>query len=270
MTIDACQRGHDWAAAGVFIDGVGWGPCHRPGCTWGARVMDDGALLEREGVFPSEIGGVTLDIQDDPRGGVAKVVMYELAHSYLVEGIPFREGDVVLDIGAHVGVVSCYLGKRWPGLRVYAFEPMMENYVRLRRNLQANNVANVVAWQLAVSGNGRAMRLASAIDSNSGGSTAYSASEGERRVVRSVTLARLFEQLKLDRVRLLKMDVEGAEYETIMAEPSLLDRVDYLVGEFHENPTLTKAGYSIAALQSMVEEHIDPAHVRITACRMGA
>jgi hypothetical protein len=39
---------------------------------------------------------------------------------YGLETIGFQPGDIVIDVGAHLGLVSLYLAKRWPFLRIYA------------------------------------------------------------------------------------------------------------------------------------------------------
>lgn len=61
-----------------------------------------------------------------------------------------REGDVLWDIGANVGLYSVYAGKR--GARVFAFEPFAATYLQLAKNLVANGVdARVCALNVALS-----------------------------------------------------------------------------------------------------------------------
>lgn len=54
-----------------------------------------------------------------------------------------REGDVLWDIGANVGLYSVYAAKR--GARVVAFEPFTATCLQLSRNLVANGVDDRVA-----------------------------------------------------------------------------------------------------------------------------
>lgn len=50
-----------------------------------------------------------------------------------------REGDVLWDVGANVGLFASYFGKV-PGIACIAFEPFASTYVELVRNLNANQV----------------------------------------------------------------------------------------------------------------------------------
>jgi FkbM family methyltransferase len=261
---------HIWAKTGLYIDRQLWAPCREPECEAGlTRVGDE--WLVRDGVFPLSVDGMRLTLRDDEEGGVVKIILRELHGWYLLNAIEFTPGEVILDIGAHVGVVSIYLAKKWPQTKIYAFEPMPENFAHLQANLAANQVTNVSAYPLAISGNGRILRIGGNLAENSGGASAFSAGPGKNatHTVRSITLTQIFTQLDIARCKLLKIDCEGAEYEALTASEALLDRVDYLVGEFHINGTLARLGYSPEALLDLCKQHIPTAHIHVTPCRMG-
>lgn len=92
-----------------------------------------------------------------------KVTNGSIAHDLLVKGVyepkttslfkkVIREGDIVVDVGAHIGYYTL-LASRLVGDtgKVYAFEPEPRNYDLLLKNLELNNVKNVVAIKKAVS-----------------------------------------------------------------------------------------------------------------------
>jgi len=215
-----------------------------------------------------KVNGLKLDIEDNPSGGVAPIVAREIEGVYRLDDIPFEDGDVALDVGAHVGVVSIYLAKKHPEITVHAFEPLPENYRRLLRNIQANGVENVVAHDVAMTGDGRPLTIVADPQSNSGGASAYVAEEaGEGVEVQSVTLAQALDEYEIDRCRLLKIDVEGAEYE-VLGDPSVLDRFEYLCGEFHDNSRLRKQGNDAEALTVRVASKLGADKVRVRACEM--
>lgn len=63
-----------------------------------------------------------------------------------------RTGSVAFDIGAHFGYWTLALSRLCGPLgTVFAFEPSSENLVRLRHNLQLNNIENVRVVSAAVS-----------------------------------------------------------------------------------------------------------------------
>ena len=66
-----------------------------------------------------------------------------LKGDYHFDNIIFNDGDIVIDIGAHVGMVSIVLGKLNPAITVYAFEPIPTNYNALIENIKINNIRNV-------------------------------------------------------------------------------------------------------------------------------
>lgn len=106
------------------------------------------------------IDGEAFRIADGLRSYAALAVGRELAKGcYALDAIRFSPGDVVVDIGAHVGLVSCYLARRFPFLKIYAFEPFKENYDNLILNLKNNGISNVVPSNQAITCDGRTLRM---------------------------------------------------------------------------------------------------------------
>ena len=63
----------------------------------------------------------------------------------------FRPDEVLVDVGANVGMYSVWAAKT-RGVRVYAFEPEAQNYALLNRNIVLNGLADrVKAYCLALS-----------------------------------------------------------------------------------------------------------------------
>jgi FkbM family methyltransferase len=54
---------------------------------------------------------------------------------YLRGGIVLREGAVVFDVGANIGMFSLFIGARCPAAEVYAFEPVPEVFDKLQQNI---------------------------------------------------------------------------------------------------------------------------------------
>ncbi|WP_291728284.1 FkbM family methyltransferase [Bernardetia sp.] len=62
-----------------------------------------------------------------------------------------EDGDIVLDVGASVGLFSVVSAK-YPNTQiVYSFEPDAETYNRLNENIQLNELSNVKSFQKALS-----------------------------------------------------------------------------------------------------------------------
>jgi len=189
---------------------------------------------------------------------------------YGLLSIDFTFGDIVIDIGAHVGITSIYLAKRFPFLTILAFEPTPWNFENLRQNLAVNGIGNVHAHNLAVTGDGRPLKMA-VHPLNTGGASGFLTDTSQVRhdvfVAKATTLDAIVADHGISRVRLLKMDCEGAEHEIIKAT-KVLDRVEFFAGEFHTNRNLAKKGHTIDATTALLTKAVDPSRVRITRCNM--
>jgi FkbM family methyltransferase len=203
---------------------------------------------------PVVVDGITLDIEDDPNGGVKHAIASEIVTTYRLQDLTFKDGDVVIDVGAHVGIVSCYLAKKWPRIKIAAFEPIPANHKRLIRNLEVNGCTNVLpfAFRCAVTADGRDLTISGDPHTNTGHYSAF-AEEGSHSVLTaSRTLASFLHQNGIERIALLKLDCEGAEYEILYGMGGLLKQVDRLVMEVHENNVLEDGARLVAYAKRMI------------------
>lgn len=139
-------------------------------------------------------------------------------------------GDVCIDVGAHVGYYTL-LASRLVGPRghVYAIEPASTTYAELRRNLELNEVSNVTALNLAAgAADGRGI-LYDAPPGNAGQASMQQpvnisddlpARSSEVEVMRVVSVVAPEHH---SRVRVVKIDVEGFEFDVLRGLEPLLD-----------------------------------------------
>jgi FkbM family methyltransferase len=199
-----------------------------------------------------QIDGVFLQAYDEPMSASADWIASELQRDdYHLRDIRFDEGDIVIDIGAHIGLFAMYLAKRWPFLKVFAFEPFPANFRNCADNLSLNRVTNVVLSPKAIANDPRPLKMA-ADPHNSGGASAivttFEAAVTATNIA-SITLDAIFSAHAIGRCKLLKIDCEGMEYEILLGTRVLPD-VEYLAGEFHASPYLQNQGRCPEQLQS--------------------
>jgi FkbM family methyltransferase len=203
-----------------------------------------------------QIGDVSLMAYDEVESHAAQWIAWELLRDdYHVGEIDFDEDDIVVDIGAHVGLFSMYLSKRWPFLKILAFEPFPDNYRNCVENLRINSVDNVVLSPNAIVHDKRPLSMATDPD-NSGGASALVhrfETNGVEHDLPSMTLDEVFQIHSIDRCKLLKIDCEGMEYE-ILEGTRVLDKVEYLSGEFHSSGFLHSQGRSPQRLYAYCQE----------------
>lgn len=215
------------------------------------------------------IKGVDVWAADLPGSDSAEIVAGELMDDcYGLDRIDFAPGDVVLDVGAHVGLFASYVGLRYPGVTVHAFEPFPDNFGLLRENVGRNRAANVRLHNFGISGDGRLLKMATNPE-NSGGASCHSLTLDDRPadMIPSATLDAVFDALGIESCKLLKIDCEGSEYEILLATRSL-EKVEYLSGEFHSNDFLLAQGHTPEGLLRHCEKYVEPAKLVVKSCVM--
>ncbi len=148
-----------------------------------------------------------------------------------------RPGGLVLDVGSHLGYFALVAARLVASTgRVYAFEPLPENAVRLARTLRRNQLSNVhlVARALGET-SGRALLAAAGNDSMAQVSSEVATVDAEPG---SVPLMRLDDWLEENRavrqIDLIKIDVEGHELALLRGGAEALRRFSpRLVIELH-------------------------------------
>jgi FkbM family methyltransferase len=157
-----------------------------------------------------------------------------------------REGDTVLDVGAHIGFFTSMAGRLvGAGGRVVAFEPDAASQGRLRHHVRLNELANVtlieqpasdrpgeVDFFVHTAGSGGNALWDPAIFPTNVGSPVRTQVQ---RVV-ATTLDAEVKRLGLATPKLIKIDTEGAEQKVLKGALGLLAgcTVPFVVCELHE------------------------------------
>jgi FkbM family methyltransferase len=164
---------------------------------------------------------------------------------------------VILDIGANEGMFSILMAKLFPTTRILSFEPVPKTFFTMIKNIGLNNITNIYPYNLGVGGKSNKSEIIYCDKVYSGGSSMVVKPNPDSQDminIEVVALDDIFNPTKfpfIDRVKLLKMDIEGAEYETLY-NSTILPRVDNMVAEFHINDRLTGMGYDINELATWV------------------
>lgn len=118
---------------------------------------------------------------------------------------------VCLDVGANVGPVTLALSRLCPRGRVHAFEPVPESFAFLERNVAANGAANVSLHQVALSDHDGTATIHFEAEATGAAFISDHLAAGVPQEVRLQTLDGWAAGAGLDRLDLVKIDVEGAE-----------------------------------------------------------
>jgi FkbM family methyltransferase len=170
------------------------------------------------------------------------------ADEYKTKELGDFEGQVVIDIGSHIGALPLLLSTISKNLGVYCYEPLPENYQILFNNLQDNDLQGFgYCWQNAVACRFRPKaRIYYGDDSPDGlvhkfiGSPIWTEKKNIQQPyidVETVTLTDIFVLNDIVKVHLLKIDAETFEWE-ILADtpPEILKTIKWIVGDLHPHP----------------------------------
>ena len=145
------------------------------------------------------------------------------------EHIELRQDAVVMDIGANIGDFTVMAASLCPLGRVYAVELISGYIPALKINKSLNLLSNVEIIQVALGDHEGEIRLSVA----GGQSSTHFGSATNTETARLTTLPQLMRDCWIERIDLLKMDCEGAEWEILPAAREVLPRVRQICMEFH-------------------------------------
>lgn len=144
---------------------------------------------------------------------------------------------VVLDAGANIGLASIYFANRYPGARIIAIEPEQSNFDMLKENVA--QYSNIIPIQAALWNKNEEINL---VDPGRGKwafmTEMKNASEGLAgeicHTVAAMTVDKIMKDYDLEKIDILKLDIEGAEKEVFGDTSAWINRVDVLIVELHE------------------------------------
>jgi FkbM family methyltransferase len=185
-------------------------------------------LWIQQRTFRVETAGIALDL--NCRDGASRSVILAgnlPGHTWRVISALLRSDDVFVDVGANIGYTTLVGAQQvGPGGRVIAFEPSPRAFGSLQQNVRINRFVNVIAEQAACGEftGEAAFHVSDASDEyNSFKADTYGMTN---RVLR-VPVVRLDDSLArhtLSRIRLVKIDVEGAEHQVLAGMQETLQR----------------------------------------------
>lgn len=162
--------------------------------------------------------------------------------------------STVIDVGANKGQFAVFARRRWPLARLICFEPLPGPRARL--NAVTGGRAEIHACALGEAEGEAMMHVASRVDSSSllplgdRQKRLFSMDEIGQVTVPVRRLDAMIAPEDLDRPALLKIDVQGLEYETLKGAVGLLNYVDavYVETSFVELYAGQKMAGDVAAL----------------------
>jgi FkbM family methyltransferase len=196
----------------------------------------DGVQLEKNQacfhLSTREQTGLGLMIEDE----------YEPLTMKLAETI-LSGGGVLFDIGANMGLWSIQLSKI-KNVAVYSIEPSFEIFALLQKNMHSSGAKNITPINLALSNADGFGYMFNQHPKNLGTMKVVNDRQDGAYLVRLCTLADLLGYLNIQRIRLMKIDVEGFELNVLkgLFAGDNAVRPENLIMEFNE--LIERTGYT--------------------------
>lgn len=152
-------------------------------------------------------------------------IVYFMAHVV-------QPGDLVVDAGANVGFFTLLLA-RYVGSTgsVISFEPSPNNLHKLRGNIALNKMANISVYPNALAASSKKLQFYLGRDSGQNGAWRNEVTALEQITVDAITLDAA---LGASVPKLIKMDIEGSEYQALQGARALLARrPKFIIMEFN-------------------------------------
>lgn len=123
-----------------------------------------------------------------------------------------QKNSICVDIGANVGLHSCVLSKLCPEGKVMSFEPSDSCILRLKENVEINNVKNIELIKEVLFSEKKQVNFNFNKDNFNKGVGSITNDRNNTSVIVSSTLDDIVGNTKID---LIKIDVEGSELEVL-------------------------------------------------------
>jgi FkbM family methyltransferase len=175
------------------------------------------------------------------RDGVGRDIYYkrgvyseDFITSFLLENLDISDDDLIIDIGANIGWYSLTLSHtKRP--TIFSFEPEPFNFSLVSQNVELNNRKNVKLFNMALGNEIGTQTLFIYKKYNLGRHSLIQQRNSIDKVeVPIMKLDKLLADEHMDKrpVKLIKIDIEGFEYNAMLGARECLQRCEYLLSEF--------------------------------------
>lgn len=142
---------------------------------------------------------------------------------------------LIIDLGANIGLFSLLMKKKFPNSQIIAIEADPNNFLVLRQNLE--RYSDIICINAAIWNINTKLKVDSNDNIAEWGKTVSLMSKEEKGaiVIDGITMNDVKREYSLDIIDILKIDIEGAEFELFLSNTEWLDDVKMVIIEFHDS-----------------------------------
>ncbi len=212
-------------------------------------VRENNQYIKGKYIFKIRIGKYNLFMRKSGASSSIDIYLevFKDKHHMKLPAFQGKKDKVVVDLGANEGYYALGMKENNPKLKIISVEPAPETFQILKKNITGNKLKDVVAVKKAVSAKNGKITFEIVPEVTAIGSLNIGLQKrvwlDKKRIkkisVDSITLTELCRQHKIDKIDILKIDVEGAELDILKSSKALLKNVKKVVIEKHV-PQITK------------------------------
>ena len=173
---------------------------------------------------------------------------------FLAYNLNLRKGDTFLDVGANIGWYSLLISSFYPETNIFSFEPDPINIYCLKYNRNINQAFQISIVEKAISNKCEKQQFYLYKNSNRGRNSLLPINDYKVITVDGITLDEFVKKNNIEKIRMIKMDIEGFEYFALKGASEILPQVELLLMEFAPN-YMRKGGVDPANLSDIINKN---------------
>ncbi|MDR3001824.1 MAG: FkbM family methyltransferase [Fibromonadaceae bacterium] len=174
--------------------------------------------------FPMYVRNGTTDVL------IYKSIMESAEYDFLVKNEP----KVIIDAGANIGLASVLFANKYPFAKIIAIEPEESNFEMLKKNTAPYSNIHIIKAAL--------WNSICELDLFGGydhwgfrlGMDRKESRMSKQHLTKTITIEKIIEDFNVDKIDILKIDIEGSEKEVFDSSFAWIDKVNSIIVELHE------------------------------------
>ena len=213
---------------------VGPNPTPRAEKVFQAKAFSFIIILMQATIYKINAQEIITNLRDDADESVAAEI-FKLREYRMAEDFISNLSLPIFDVGAHAGFFTLYARALNSEIPIIALEPEPQNFKTLENNVKANDLKKVTLIKGALAKESGKRELVLSED-NHNHKLKTSSKEKKIITVQGFDFA-YFKKLAPSGFGLIKMDIEGGEYEVFASfKPGDFANIEAIVMEYHDLP----------------------------------
>jgi len=151
---------------------------------------------------------------------------------------PAKNDLTIIDLGANEGFYTLKAKEKAPKSKIIAVEPNPNAFKLLKKNVGTNKLKDVIVVNEAVTSKSGKITFEIVKGATTIGALKIYKKYRDRKrlrkvIVNSITLEKLCKKYKINKIDLLKIDVEGSEFDILKSSKNILPKMKKVVIEYH-------------------------------------